>query len=53
MSKQGKKRAVSPRKHKAPSPKSGPKKDTLALGYKAHENALGEDNLTMFIGKVK
>jgi hypothetical protein len=53
MSKQSKKRAISPRKHKLPGQKSGSKKDKLTLGYKPHENALEGDNLTVFIGKVK
>jgi hypothetical protein len=52
MSKQGQRRAVSPRKHKKPSVKSGPQKDHLTLGYKPHENAL-EGNLSVFIGKIK
>lgn len=52
MSKQGKRRAVSPRKHKNPSVKSGSKKDQLPLGYKEHENALkGVENV--FIAKIK
>jgi len=45
-------RKNSPRKHKNPSVKSGPKKDNLPLGYKAHANALEGMN-TIFIAKVK
>jgi hypothetical protein len=52
ISKQGKRRALSPRKHKKPREKSSSKQDHLPLGYKAHENAL-EGNFTVFIGKVK
>lgn len=52
MSKKGKRRALSPRKHKLPSVKSGTQQDRLTLGYKPHENAL-EGNLSVFIGKVK
>ena len=42
MSKQGERRAVSPRRPRPPSPKTGPRKDNLPSGYKAHENALSE-----------
>lgn len=51
MSKQGERRARSPRKHKAPSPKSGPKKDALPLGYKSHDNTLSEGG--RFIPKIR
>lgn len=50
MSKQGKRRAVSPRKHKMPTVKTGPQQDK---GFKAHVNALEGDQLAVFIGKVK
>lgn len=52
MSKQGERRALSPRKHKAPSQKTGSKKDRLSHGYKEHQNALGP-RLDAFIGKVR
>jgi hypothetical protein len=52
MSKQAKKRAVSPRKHKKPSIKTGPKKDHLPFGYRIHANAL-EGNQAIFIAKIK
>jgi hypothetical protein len=50
MSKQGKKRAVSPRKNKKPSVKTGPKEEK---GFKAHKNAVQGDQLEIFISKVK
>jgi hypothetical protein len=52
MSKKGRRRAVSPRKHKSPNIKSGQKQDVLILGYKPHENAF-EGSDSVFIGKVK
>lgn len=51
LSKQGERRRQSPRKRKAPSIKTGPKKDKLSLGYKPHENAV--QHSTVFIGKVR
>lgn len=51
ISKQGKVRAISPRKHKAPSKKTGPKKDALASGYKEHFNAITET--FAFIPRIK
>ncbi len=54
MSKQGERRNRSPRKRRAPSPKTGPLKDHLELGYKPHENALSDELAkTVFIPKVK
>ncbi len=55
MSKQGERRAVSPRKHKKPSVKTGSLKDNLPKGYKIHENALNEDNhqSLIFIPKTR
>ena len=52
VSKQARRRAVSPRKHKGPSVKTGPKKDNLPLGYKEHENAATETP-TFFIPKIR
>lgn len=39
MSKQAKRRAVSPRKPKLPGVKTGAKKCALPKGFKEHENA--------------
>lgn len=53
MSKQGKKRHVSPRKPKLGGPKTGPKRDQLEYGYKMHPNALeGEVAANRFIPKI-
>lgn len=42
------------RKHRPPSPKTGPKQDQLPLGYKSHENAIdGEIAAHAFIPKIK
>lgn len=53
LSKQTKDRSVSPRRPRAPAPKTGPKKDKLTAGYKVHTNA-AEGNLagTLFIPKI-
>ncbi len=40
ISKQGERRAKSPRKHRLPSLKTGPKRDRLEFGYRIHPNAL-------------
>lgn len=40
LSKQTRKRAQSPRKHRAPSPKTGSRQDALPKGYKEHANAV-------------
>lgn len=54
ISKQSEKRNRSPRKHKAPSAKTGPLRDNLPNGFKAHENALQGDVAAMaFIPKIK
>lgn len=54
MSKQGKRRAISPRRPRPPSPKTGTKKDALPLGFKSHENAMsGETAQTRFFPKVR
>jgi hypothetical protein len=53
MSKQGERRAKSPRRPRPPSPKTGPKRDGLEFGYKQHENAMSGDFApTRFIPKV-
>lgn len=52
MSKQGERRAKSPRRSKAPSIKTGSKKDHLPEGYKVHENAYSGEG-SVFIPKIK
>jgi hypothetical protein len=53
ISKQGRRRAVSPRKPKLAGPKTGPKKDALEFGYKAHENTVIADTTpNRFIPKI-
>lgn len=54
MSKQGERRNRFPRKHRAPSAKTGPKQDNLPEGYKAHPNAVeGDLAKKIFIPKIK
>lgn len=54
ISKQAERRNRFPRKHRAPSEKTGPQKDNLSDGFKAHPNAVDGDLATMvFIPKVK
>jgi hypothetical protein len=54
MSKQGERRHRFPRKNRAPSAKTGPLKDQLPNGYKAHSNAVEGDIAAMvFIAKIK
>ncbi len=54
MSKKSERRGMSPRKHKAPQPKTGPKKDVLSKGYKEHENAASGDLAkAIFIPKIQ
>jgi len=54
ISKKDERRAKSPRKHKKPSKKTGPKVDNLPEGYRVHQNALeGDMSQHIFIGKVK
>lgn len=54
MSKKSERRGLSPRKHKAPSPKTGPLKDNLPKGYKEHENAVeGDAGKAFFVPKIK
>lgn len=53
-SKQSKIRAVSRKRPRAPSPKTGAKKDNLPQGYKLSQNALeGVFAETLFISKVR
>lgn len=54
MSKQGERRAISHRRPRPPSKKTGPKKDKLQFGYKPHENAVSEGaSAGRFIPKIK
>jgi hypothetical protein len=54
ISKQAERRSQYPRKHKHPSPKTGPLKDKLANGFKEHANSLnGETGAALFISKIK
>lgn len=53
ISKQGRKRAVSPRKPRPAGPKTGPKKDALPFGFKMHENTVIADATpNRFIPKI-
>lgn len=52
MSKQGKRRALSHRKTKGPSAKTGPKANNLEKGYKPHPNA-AQNIGGVFIAKIK
>jgi hypothetical protein len=54
ISKQAERRAMSRRRTRAPSPKSGPKKDALPQGFKPHANAIVGDLAQLsFIPKIK
>lgn len=54
ISKQAEKRNRFPRKHRAPSAKTGPLQDNLSKGFKEHSNALEGDLAKMvFIPKIK
>lgn len=53
MSKQGERRAVSHRRRRPPSPKTGPKKDLLEFGYRIHLNGLNSESSGRFIPKVR
>jgi hypothetical protein len=54
MSKQGERRSRFPRKHRQPSVKTGPLKDNLPNGFKAHANAIeGDLAAAVFIPKIK
>lgn len=54
ISKQGRKRNISRRRPRPPGPKTGPKKDNLEFGYRAHANvAIVADSITnRFIPKI-
>lgn len=51
-SKQEERRSKSPKRRRAPAPKTGPLKDNLPHGYKAHENSL-EMGTGAFIPKIQ
>ena len=54
ISKQAERRNRFPRKHRAPSPKTGALKDNLPQGFKEHANALeGDIAKAVFIPKIK
>ncbi|MGM0439604.1 MAG: hypothetical protein ACQEP8_00635 [Chlamydiota bacterium] len=54
VGKQEERRHRSPRKRKAPSMKTGPKKDNLPKGFKERENSLeGDIAKNIFISKFK
>jgi len=53
ISKQAERRQKSPHRCRPPSPKTGPKKDNLPEGYKAHANAIeGDAAKNSFIPKI-
>ena len=53
ISKQAERRNRSPRKHKKPVAKTGPKKDNLPLGYKERSNAVeGDVAAQVYVGKI-
>lgn len=54
ISKQAEKRHRFPRKHRAPSAKTGSLQDNLPNGFKAHSNAVeGDLAASVFIPKIK
>ena len=54
LSKQARRRSVSPKRPKLGGPKTGPKKDNLKLGFKERDNALSGDSAQQFfISKIK
>ena len=54
MSKQGKRRNLSPRRPRRPGEKTGPIRDQLAKGYLEHENAVpAELAEKIFIPKIR
>ena len=54
ISKQEERRSRSPKRRRAPSPKTGPRKENLSLGYKPHINALVDQPAGLcFIPKIK
>lgn len=54
ISKQEERRHRCPHRTRAPSPKTGPLKDNLPMGFKEHTNAVeGEISQSTFIPKIK
>lgn len=54
ISKQAERRSVSRRRPAPPAKKTGPKKDALPQGFKAHPNAVAGDLAALsFIPKIK
>jgi hypothetical protein len=54
LSKQARRRAVSPRRPQLPGKKTGPKRDNLPLGFKEHANAVaGEIAKAVFIPVIR
>ena len=54
IAKQAERRQRSPRKHRAPSPKTGSLRDNLPKGFKEHPNAMQGDLAGLaFVPKVK
>lgn len=54
LSKQTRKRAQCPHKHRAPSPKTGPLKDALPKGFKEHANTVqGEFATALYFPKIR
>ena len=54
LSKQTRRRQRSHKRPKAPAQKTGPLKETLAGGFKLHENAIqGELARAIFVPKIK
>lgn len=51
LSKQQRRRMVSPKRRREPGEKTGPKKDNLPKGFRVHDNACAE--ATCFIAKIK
>ena len=52
ISKQEERRSKCPKRCRAPSVKTGSKKDNLAAGFKPHDNSV-EANGLVFIPKIK
>lgn len=54
MSKQAERREKSPRRTKAPQPKTGPKKENLPGGFKEQKNTVsGDISKIAYIPKIK
>ena len=53
LSKQQRKRSMSPRRPRLEGEKSGPQKDHLPLGFKEHQNSVETQAVRAFIPKIK